>query len=182
MIARLGVEDDEDDVAPVSGRNRAVVIAFVIIFSAPAGARSRRMGKADDVPYRDPQGARWSFVWDGYRQVYEGLLMTKADLTLVPGLAISWKLVDPITWRFTLRQGVTFHDGTPLPPRTWCSASSAPRTGLRLQDPRPGGHDRCGPGARRRYHRGHHDPAGSRCRSRSGWSTSSRKPGPNDTG
>jgi peptide/nickel transport system substrate-binding protein len=46
--------------------------------------------------------------------VYESLVMHNADLTLVPGLAVSWKLVDPTTWQFTLRPGVTFHDGTPL--------------------------------------------------------------------
>ena len=66
------------------------------------------------MPTWDPQGARWSYVWDGYRQVYESLVMVKPDLTLVPGLAVSWKLVDPTTWRFELRRGVTFHDGTPL--------------------------------------------------------------------
>ena len=29
-------------------------------------------------------------------------------------LAVSWKAVNPTTWRFQLRKGVTFHDGTPF--------------------------------------------------------------------
>ncbi|GAA0929008.1 ABC transporter substrate-binding protein [Pseudonocardia zijingensis] len=33
---------------------------------------------------------------------------------VVPFLAESWEQVDPSTWRFTLRQGVRFHDGTPF--------------------------------------------------------------------
>ncbi|MFB9377630.1 ABC transporter substrate-binding protein [Kineococcus gynurae] len=31
-----------------------------------------------------------------------------------PALATAWEQVDPNTWRFEIRQGVTFHDGTPL--------------------------------------------------------------------
>jgi peptide/nickel transport system substrate-binding protein len=31
-----------------------------------------------------------------------------------PGLATSWQRIDPRTWRFQLRPGVSFHDGTPL--------------------------------------------------------------------
>lgn len=33
-----------------------------------------------------------------------------------PDLAVSWKNIDPLTWEFRLRDGVTFSDGTPLTP------------------------------------------------------------------
>lgn len=33
---------------------------------------------------------------------------------LEPGLATDWEQVDELTWRFDLREGVTFHDGTPF--------------------------------------------------------------------
>lgn len=33
------------------------------------------------------------------------------DSSLSPRLATSWKQVDPLTWHFTLRKGVKFHDG-----------------------------------------------------------------------
>ena len=55
------------------------------------------------------------------RQIYEPLVevrMTLADdgssdviVEQVPVLAESWTRPDPLTWRFTLRQGVTFHNG-----------------------------------------------------------------------
>ena len=36
------------------------------------------------------------------------------DLKPQPNLAQSWDNPDPQTWIFKLREGVTFHDGTPL--------------------------------------------------------------------
>jgi peptide/nickel transport system substrate-binding protein len=44
----------------------------------------------------------------------------------VEDLATAWKQVDPMTWRFTLRSGVTFHDGTPF--NAEAVAKSANRT------------------------------------------------------
>ncbi len=41
-------------------------------------------------------------------------LVTYADGEAQPLLAESWENPDPLTWTFTLRQGVTFSDGTPL--------------------------------------------------------------------
>ena len=33
---------------------------------------------------------------------------------LRPAIATSWERTDPLTWRFTIREGVTFHNGEPL--------------------------------------------------------------------
>jgi len=44
--------------------------------------------------------------------VYETLLTRTADGELVPGLASSYEAFDDDTWRFTLRDGVSFHDGS----------------------------------------------------------------------
>ena len=38
----------------------------------------------------------------------------KATLKLEPGLAVSWRNVNPTTWEFMLRPGVAFHDGEPF--------------------------------------------------------------------
>jgi peptide/nickel transport system substrate-binding protein len=48
------------------------------------------------------------------RSVYDRLVELDSDLSLVPGLAVAWRIVDPTTWEFDLRPGVRFHDGTPL--------------------------------------------------------------------
>ena len=37
-----------------------------------------------------------------------------ADQHGQPALAVSWTNIDPLTWQVKLREGVTFHDGTPF--------------------------------------------------------------------
>lgn len=47
--------------------------------------------------------------------MYEGLVAINQDLERVPGLATEWSASeDGLTWTFKLREGVTFHDGTPF--------------------------------------------------------------------
>lgn len=46
--------------------------------------------------------------------IYEGLVQRDAQLRVHPSLATSWETTDPTTWRFTLREGVKFHNGNPL--------------------------------------------------------------------
>ncbi len=45
---------------------------------------------------------------------YNGLVVIDANITPQPDLATSWETPDPTTYIFHLRQGVTFHDGSPL--------------------------------------------------------------------
>jgi peptide/nickel transport system substrate-binding protein len=48
-------------------------------------------------------------------QIAETLVMVEPDGKLVGGLAESWAVgEDQLTWRFKIRSGVTFHDGSPL--------------------------------------------------------------------
>lgn len=49
------------------------------------------------------------------RNVFDSLVKYDYDTgTYLPELATKWEVIDPLTWKFTLREGVTFHDGTPL--------------------------------------------------------------------
>ena len=45
------------------------------------------------------------------REIYEGLLRVEPDGSIAPCLATEWEQVDELTWKFYLRQGVTFHNG-----------------------------------------------------------------------
>ena len=46
--------------------------------------------------------------------IFESLVRLTPDYQIEPLLAESWEFVEPNTFRFKLRQGVTFHDGTPF--------------------------------------------------------------------
>lgn len=46
------------------------------------------------------------------RHVYDPLLDVTNDDKFVPALAETWRAVNNTTWRFTLRKGVSFHDGS----------------------------------------------------------------------
>ncbi|GGA36561.1 ABC transporter substrate-binding protein [Pelagibacterium lentulum] len=47
--------------------------------------------------------------------IYEGLTAIDIDLAVVPGLAESWEVSDDgLTYTFSLREGVTFHDGSAM--------------------------------------------------------------------
>ena len=58
------------------------------------------------MPIEDNKGATY--------QVYEALLDVDSNLAIVPQLALAWKPLNPTTWEFELRPGVSFHDGTPF--------------------------------------------------------------------
>jgi peptide/nickel transport system substrate-binding protein len=45
------------------------------------------------------------------RHIFDPLVDVTNDSKFIPALAESWRAVNNTTWRFTLRKGVTFHDG-----------------------------------------------------------------------
>ncbi len=59
----------------------------------------------------DPYTLNETFTLSTLGNAYEGLTRRDGDLQIIPGLAESWEVVDPTTWRFKLREGVKFHNG-----------------------------------------------------------------------
>ena len=62
----------------------------------------------------DPHWSTLGSQAEALRQIYDTLVDVDDTLQLQPGLAESWEAVDDTTWDFKLREGVTFHDGTPF--------------------------------------------------------------------
>lgn len=50
-----------------------------------------------------------------YRNIFDQLLRRDPETNdVIPWIATSWRQVDPTTWRFPIRPGLTFSDGSPL--------------------------------------------------------------------
>ena len=68
-----------------------------------------------DPDQLDPHTTTSSFAFTVLENVYDTLVQPGDDLTMEPALAESWETSDDLlTWTFTLREGVTFHDGSEL--------------------------------------------------------------------
>lgn len=69
--------------------------------------------------YAEPYSLDYAYAFDYadnqvLANVCESLWRLNPDYSLSPGLAESVEQTSPTTWVYTLRPGVTFHDGTPL--------------------------------------------------------------------
>ncbi|MFK7869460.1 MAG: ABC transporter substrate-binding protein [Roseobacter sp.] len=68
-----------------------------------------------DPQTMDPHAVNSAPVLGFLNNVYEGLVRRGKDMTIEPALATRWEPIgDGEGWRFFLRQGVTFHDGSPF--------------------------------------------------------------------
>jgi peptide/nickel transport system substrate-binding protein len=74
------------------------------------------VGKARDVIGLDPARVSDDESVEVCEQIYEHLVRYAPDSTAIePGLAVSWDVFDNgTTWVFKLREGIEFHDGTPM--------------------------------------------------------------------
>src|SRR5215213_1123040 len=72
------------------------------------------VGLEADVAALDPAFAYDPSTSPVVNEISEGLLKFKNGETLEPNLAESWENPNPTTYIYHIRQGVTFHDGTPM--------------------------------------------------------------------
>jgi peptide/nickel transport system substrate-binding protein len=79
-----------------------------------ASAQTARIANQGDALSMDPHSLNESLQLSVTGNIYEPLVGRGKDLALAPALATSWKQTSPNVWRFELRKGVTFHDGTPF--------------------------------------------------------------------
>ena len=84
------------------------------LVTAGAHAQTLRWASQGDPQTMDPHSQNESGTNMMNGQVYERLTNRDKQMRLVPGLATEWTQVSPLVWRFKLRPGVRFHDGTPF--------------------------------------------------------------------
>jgi len=87
------------------------------LLAAPAARaqapRVLSVGVVSDPVTLDPAFSASFFENQALYNIHETLLVARPDGTIEPGLA-TLEQPDPLVWRFVLREGLTFHDGTPL--------------------------------------------------------------------
>ncbi|WP_341888758.1 ABC transporter substrate-binding protein [Variovorax sp. YR752] len=101
----------------MSFKKKAAAVAVLCALSAVsmvASAQTIRIANQGDALSLDPHSLNESLQLSVTANVYETLVGRNKDLSLAPLLATSWKQTSPNVWRFELRKGVVFHDGTPF--------------------------------------------------------------------
>jgi len=89
-------------------------IAALSLLAGCAPAAELTIAVSADVTSLDPHYlASQPNVNIGWH-VFDALTHVDERARLIPGLASSWRAVDPTTWEFKLRKGVKFHDGSEL--------------------------------------------------------------------
>lgn len=104
VIAVLAACTDDSEVETNTGAaDESESASGDIVLSLPSDAVSL-----------DPHGSNDSPSEKVRSHVFEGLVTQDENLEIAPELATDWEQVDDTTWRFTLRDDVTFHDGSPF--------------------------------------------------------------------
>jgi peptide/nickel transport system substrate-binding protein len=89
-------------------------LCATLLAAGGAGAQTFKFANQGDALSMDPHSLNESLQLNITGNLYEPLVARGKKLELVPGLATDWKQTSPTVWRFNLRKGVTFHDGTPF--------------------------------------------------------------------
>ena len=82
------------------------------LIALPLPAKTLRFASAFDPQSMDPHGLALQYQTRVVSQIYESLVSRDRNFAPEPALAMSWQHIDPKHWRFKLRPGVKFHDGT----------------------------------------------------------------------
>jgi peptide/nickel transport system substrate-binding protein len=92
----------------------AAAVAALAIAAVPGHAATLRWAAQNDILTLDPHSQNHTTTHAIMQYVYEGLTRYSKDFQVEPCLATSWEQITPTQWRFHLRKGVKFHDGTPF--------------------------------------------------------------------
>jgi peptide/nickel transport system substrate-binding protein len=109
----------------ISSRTRRVLAALLVSLMFAAACGETDQPASTNVPQELVVGATDdAYTLEGNEadvgqyplnaNIFEGLVRMDEDYKVLPALATEWEFKAPNTWRFTLREDVTFHDGKPF--------------------------------------------------------------------
>ena len=97
----------------IAGCCLLLLLAFAMLSGAQA--QTLRWAARGDSQGMDPYAFAEGVTHNLNSLVYDSLVEHDQQQRIVPALATAWSVSsDGKTWRFTLRRGVSFHDGTPF--------------------------------------------------------------------
>ncbi len=95
-------------------RLAAGALAAALVLPGTLAAKDITVGLASEPSSIDPHYHNLTPNNALAREIFDRLIMPDDKQVLKPGLAVSWKAVDDLTWEFKLREGVKWHDGSPF--------------------------------------------------------------------
>jgi len=100
----------------MSIRIPALAAALLATTALSASAETLRWARTGDGLTLDPHAQNEGPTHTLAHQIYEPLIIRDVTGAFEPALATEWapSTEDPNVWTFTLREGVTFHDGSPF--------------------------------------------------------------------
>ena len=93
---------------------QTLLASALVLACSLAHAVTLRVANQGDVQSMDPHSLNESLQLSFTGNVYESLIERDKGMNLAPALATKWMQQSPTVWRFELRKGVKFHDGTPF--------------------------------------------------------------------
>jgi len=98
-------------------RRTGVATALALaLLAQPLAAQTLRIAAQGDMGTMDPHAQNSQITNTILAMIYEPLVMRARDLSKAPGLATAWDSTGDTTWRFTLREGVSFQNGNSFGP------------------------------------------------------------------
>jgi peptide/nickel transport system substrate-binding protein len=93
---------------------RRLFAGVLLSLALHAQAQTLRIASAFDPQTFDPHAIALLYHSRVNYQIYESLVTRDEKFNLEGALAVSWTNPTPTTWRFKLRTGVVFHDGSAM--------------------------------------------------------------------
>ena len=88
------------------------LIVAACFAAMPVVGQEFKMAMSSPPTSMDPHFQNITSNANVLEHLFEPLVARDADGKLVPGLAESWRMIDALTWEFTIRKGAKFSDGS----------------------------------------------------------------------